>query len=121
MPSAAIEIQVVWSARISRVKVLSGFAAGTAVRVMVSVSVSVSELATDGFAAGFGERPVVDDLLGDGTAAEDLPADGVDAAAVDTVFGEAAAVDVGVGAGLCAESGDGDELEEAGAFDADAR
>ena len=87
---------------------------------MVSVSVS-EELATDGFAAGLGERLVVDDLVEDGTAAEDFPADGVDAAEVDAVFGEAAEVDVRVGAGDCAASGDGDEIEGAGAFDADAR
>ena len=89
--------------------------------MMVSVSVSVSEeLAADGFAAGFGERPVVDDLVGDGTEAEDFPADGVDAAEADAVFGEAA-VDVGVGAGDCPLGEDGDELEGAGAFDTDAR
>jgi len=114
LPSAVIEIQVVWSARITRVKVLGTFAVST--RVALSATGASAEAE---FAAAGGTLPGVD-ALGDteGIAAGDLAIDGFVPEEIGAIFVEGAEADDNVAAEDCA--GGAEEVGfEAGDVDVD--
>jgi hypothetical protein len=96
-----IETQVVWSARIRRVKVAGGFVSSLRV-VLFATKGSAAE-----FAAGFG----ADDL--DVAAGKPLSTRGAEEDEVAPSFFEPAVADVVVGAGAARE---GAELEDAAGF-----
>jgi hypothetical protein len=98
-----IETQVVWSARIRRVKVAGGFV--SSVRVVLFATKGSAAESAAGFGAGLG----ADDL--DVAAAEDLFTRGAEEDEVAPSFCELADVVVGVGAGR-----EGAEFEDAAGF-----
>lgn len=109
LPSAVIEIQVVWSARITRVKVFGSFAVST--RVVLSATCASAE---DEFAAAGGTLAGVDALVdADRIAAGDLATDGFVPEESGAVFTEAAEADDSVAAGDCAGGAEGDGFEAA--------
>jgi len=109
LPSAVIEIQVVWSARITRVKVPGSFAVST--RVALSAT---GESAEGEFTAAGGTLAGVD-ALGDADriAAEDLATDGFVPEEIGAVFVEGAEADDSVAAGDCVGGSEEDGFEAA--------
>jgi hypothetical protein len=97
-----IETQVVWSARIRRVKVAGGFV--SRVRVVLFATKGSAAESAAGFGAGLG----ADDL--DVAAAEDLSMRGAEEDEVAPSFCEPAVADVVVGVGVGRE---GAEFEDA--------
>ena len=114
LPSAVIEIQVVWSARITSVKVFGGFAVST--RVALSAT---GESAADEFAAAGGTLAGVDvSVDADRIVAGDLAIDGFVPEEIGAIFVEGAEPDDNVAAEDCA--GGAEEVGfEAGDVDVD--
>lgn len=109
LPSAVIEIQVVWSARITRVKVPGSLAVSTRVALPAT-----GESAEAEFAAAGGTLAGVDVLVdAEPIAAGDLATDGFVPEEIGAILVEGAEADDSVAAGDCVGGAEEDGFEAA--------